>query len=129
ARRHGRARRRAAGGANRRRRARYRRPGAASRRASALEPPERDRHAAHGGELARVDAAPRGSSRGERLALRARRTAPRDDRLRAGLLMKVVVLGGGVVGVTTAYYLARDGAEVALVEGAAELGTDATAGN
>ena len=43
--------------------------------------------------------------------------------------MKVVVLGGGVVGVTTAYYLARDGAEVELVEGADAVGTDATAGN
>jgi D-amino-acid dehydrogenase len=41
----------------------------------------------------------------------------------------VVVLGGGVVGVTTAYYLARDGAEVELVEGANALGTDATGGN
>jgi D-amino-acid dehydrogenase len=40
-----------------------------------------------------------------------------------------VVLGGGVVGVTTAYYLARDGAEVDLVEGADALGTDATGGN
>ncbi|HEY1368122.1 MAG TPA: D-amino acid dehydrogenase [Gaiellaceae bacterium] len=43
--------------------------------------------------------------------------------------MRVVVLGGGVVGVTTAYYLARDGAEVELVEGADALGTDATGGN
>src|SRR6266571_1915118 len=43
--------------------------------------------------------------------------------------MTVLVLGGGVVGVTTAYYLARDGAEVEVVEGAAELATDATAGN
>jgi D-amino-acid dehydrogenase len=43
--------------------------------------------------------------------------------------MKALVLGGGVVGVTTAYYLARDGVEVEVVEGAAELGTDATAGN
>ncbi len=43
--------------------------------------------------------------------------------------MKVLVLGGGVVGVTTAYYLARDGAEVELVEGADALGTDATDGN
>ena len=43
--------------------------------------------------------------------------------------MKVAVLGGGVVGVTTAYYLARDGAEVELVEGADAVGTDATAGN
>jgi len=30
--------------------------------------------------------------------------------------MKVIVLGGGVVGVTTAYYLARGGAEVTVVE-------------
>ena len=30
--------------------------------------------------------------------------------------MKVLVLGGGVVGVTTAYYLARDGHEVTVVE-------------
>jgi D-amino-acid dehydrogenase len=43
--------------------------------------------------------------------------------------VKVLVLGGGVVGVTTAYYLAREGAEVELVEGADALGTDATAGN
>jgi D-amino-acid dehydrogenase len=43
--------------------------------------------------------------------------------------MKVLVLGGGVVGVTTAYYLAREGVEVALLEGAGELGADATAGN
>jgi D-amino-acid dehydrogenase len=43
--------------------------------------------------------------------------------------VKVVVLGGGVVGVTTAYYLARDGAEVELVDGADAIGTDATGGN
>ncbi len=43
--------------------------------------------------------------------------------------MRVLVLGGGVVGVTTAYYLARDGAEVELVEGEDALGTDATGGN
>lgn len=30
--------------------------------------------------------------------------------------MKVVVLGGGVIGITTAYYLARAGAEVAVVD-------------
>lgn len=30
--------------------------------------------------------------------------------------MKVVVLGGGVIGITTAYYLARSGAEVTLVD-------------
>jgi D-amino-acid dehydrogenase len=43
--------------------------------------------------------------------------------------MRVLVLGGGVVGVTTAYYLARDGCDVELVEAADGLGTDATAGN
>ena len=30
--------------------------------------------------------------------------------------MRVLVLGGGVIGVTTAYYLARDGHEVTVVE-------------
>ena len=30
--------------------------------------------------------------------------------------MRVVVIGGGVIGVTTAYYLARDGYEVAVIE-------------
>lgn len=39
------------------------------------------------------------------------------------------MLGGGVVGVTTAYYLARDGVEVELLEAAAALATDATGGN
>jgi D-amino-acid dehydrogenase len=43
--------------------------------------------------------------------------------------VRLLVLGGGVVGVTTAYYLARDGAEVELVEGSDALGTDATGGN
>jgi D-amino-acid dehydrogenase len=43
--------------------------------------------------------------------------------------VRALVLGGGVVGVTTAYYLARDGIEVELVEGQDELATDATAGN
>ena len=33
-----------------------------------------------------------------------------------GFAMKVIVLGGGVIGVTTAYYLARAGAEVTLVD-------------
>src|SRR5205814_4421149 len=47
----------------------------------------------------------------------------------ASTRMRVLVLGGGVVGVTTAYYLARDGCEVELVEAAGELATDATAGN
>jgi len=43
--------------------------------------------------------------------------------------MKTVVIGGGVVGVTTAYYLARDGQDVTVLEKAADLGTDATGGN
>lgn len=43
--------------------------------------------------------------------------------------MKIVVIGGGVVGITSAYYLARDGHEVTVLEKAAELGTDATGGN
>jgi D-amino-acid dehydrogenase len=43
--------------------------------------------------------------------------------------VRLLVLGGGVVGVTTAYYLAREGAEVELVEGSNALGTDATGGN
>ena len=30
--------------------------------------------------------------------------------------MKVIVLGGGVIGITTAYYLARAGAEVTVVD-------------
>src|SRR5690606_35301214 len=32
------------------------------------------------------------------------------------VIMKVLVLGGGVIGVTTAYYLARAGHEVEVVE-------------
>lgn len=43
--------------------------------------------------------------------------------------MKVLVIGGGVVGVTTAYFLARDGAEVTLLEKEHELATLASAGN
>ena len=45
--------------------------------------------------------------------------------------MKVIVLGGGVIGVTTAYYLARAGAEVTLVDrqsGPAEETSFANAG-
>jgi D-amino-acid dehydrogenase len=30
--------------------------------------------------------------------------------------MKVIVLGGGVVGITTAFYLLQDGHEVTLIE-------------
>jgi D-amino-acid dehydrogenase len=43
--------------------------------------------------------------------------------------MKVLVLGGGVVGVTTAYFLARAGHEVTLVEQQPALGLEATSGN
>ena len=43
--------------------------------------------------------------------------------------MRTLVLGGGVVGVTTAYFLARGGHEVTLVEQQEALGTEATGGN
>ena len=43
--------------------------------------------------------------------------------------MKTLVLGGGVVGVTTAYFLAKAGHEVTMVEEKDALGLEATAGN
>jgi D-amino-acid dehydrogenase len=43
--------------------------------------------------------------------------------------MRTIVLGGGVIGVTTAYYLARDGHEVVVVEQEHKLGSLATGGN
>lgn len=43
--------------------------------------------------------------------------------------MRTIVLGGGVIGVTTAYYLAKEGHEVVVVEKERKLGTDATGGN
>ena len=43
--------------------------------------------------------------------------------------MKVLVLGGGIAGVTTAYYLGKDGHDVTLLEANAELGLEATNGN
>jgi D-amino-acid dehydrogenase len=43
--------------------------------------------------------------------------------------MRVLVLGGGVVGVTTAYQLQRDGHEVVLVERLADVARDTSAGN
>ena len=43
--------------------------------------------------------------------------------------MKAVVIGGGVVGVTTAYYLAKDGHEVTVLEKERELATLASGGN
>ena len=38
--------------------------------------------------------------------------------------MKIIVLGAGVVGVTSAYYLARDGHEVVVVDREGEAGLD-----
>ena len=43
--------------------------------------------------------------------------------------MKAVVIGAGVVGVTTAYYLAKSGHEVTVVEREPEVATLASAGN
>src|SRR5512134_2479012 len=43
--------------------------------------------------------------------------------------VKTLVLGGGVVGVTTAYFLAKAGHEVTLVEERDGLGLEATGGN
>ena len=43
--------------------------------------------------------------------------------------MKTLVLGGGVVGVTTAYFLAKAGHEVTLLEEKDGLGQEASAGN
>jgi D-amino-acid dehydrogenase len=43
--------------------------------------------------------------------------------------MKTLVLGGGVVGVTTAYFLAKAGHEVTVLEEKEALGLEATSGN
>jgi D-amino-acid dehydrogenase len=43
--------------------------------------------------------------------------------------MRALVLGGGIAGVTTAYYLAKEGHEVTLLEGQDGVGRDASAGN
>ena len=43
--------------------------------------------------------------------------------------MKVVIIGGGVVGVTTAYYLAKSGHQVTVVEKEDDVATLASAGN
>src|SRR5262249_7174624 len=43
--------------------------------------------------------------------------------------MKTLVLGGGVVGVTTAYFLAKAGHEVTILEEKDALGLEASAGN
>lgn len=43
--------------------------------------------------------------------------------------MKVVVLGGGVIGVTTAYYLAEDGHEVTVIDRGQEAASETSYGN
>ncbi|CAB4335740.1 MAG: FAD-dependent oxidoreductase [Actinobacteria bacterium] len=43
--------------------------------------------------------------------------------------MKTIVLGGGIIGVTTAYYLAKDGHEVTVIEKNQEVGQEATGVN
>src|SRR5256885_7592427 len=43
--------------------------------------------------------------------------------------MKVVIIGAGVVGVTTAYYLAKSGHQVTVVDKESEVATLASAGN
>lgn len=43
--------------------------------------------------------------------------------------MRVVVLGGGIVGVTTAYYLAKDGCEVVLVDRQDEVAAETSFAN
>jgi D-amino-acid dehydrogenase len=43
--------------------------------------------------------------------------------------MRIIVLGGGVVGIATAYYLAKEGHEVEVVERQSRLAQDASSGN
>ena len=43
--------------------------------------------------------------------------------------MRIVVLGAGVVGVTTAYYLSQLGCDVTVIDRASEAGDGATYGN
>ncbi|TIT25765.1 MAG: FAD-dependent oxidoreductase, partial [Mesorhizobium sp.] len=43
--------------------------------------------------------------------------------------MRIVVLGGGVVGVTTAYQLQNDGHDVALIERNAQVAAETSWGN
>lgn len=43
--------------------------------------------------------------------------------------MRILVLGGGVVGISTAYYLAKEGHEVEVVERQARVAQDASSGN
>jgi D-amino-acid dehydrogenase len=43
--------------------------------------------------------------------------------------VKILILGGGIVGVTTAYFLGKDGHNVTVLEANAQLGLEATAAN
>lgn len=43
--------------------------------------------------------------------------------------MRIIVLGGGVIGITTAYFLAKEGHEVEVIERQARLALDASSGN
>ena len=43
--------------------------------------------------------------------------------------MKIIVLGAGIVGVSSAYFLAKNGHEVVVIEREGEVGQDASAGN
>ena len=43
--------------------------------------------------------------------------------------MKIVVLGAGIVGVSTAYFLARDGHDVVVVDREGEVGQGASGAN
>src|SRR5262249_59519735 len=55
--------------------------------------------------------------------------APDSSSTREARRMKTLVLGGGVVGVTTAYFLAKAGHEVTLLEEKQGLGIAATTGH
>ena len=43
--------------------------------------------------------------------------------------MRIVVMGGGVIGVATAYYLARDGHRVTVIERQSKCGREASFAN
>ena len=43
--------------------------------------------------------------------------------------MKVLVIGGGVIGVTTAYFLSQAGMQVTVLEGREQAGLETSAGN
>ena len=77
-----------------------------------------------------------GRLQGERHRPRARPLGPRrlsrrqaSDHRRAGAAVKVAVIGAGVVGVATAYALARDGHEVVVVERREQAAMESSYGN